>query len=55
MIAAHSLPPPHSVTPAVPIVPEHWLLVLRPREDAPLLEYTSPLRIRTRVRYPWER
>ena len=38
-----------------PVVPEHWLLVLLPNEVAPVLEYTTPLRRPTHVRYPWER
>ena len=36
-------------------VPEHWLLVLRRKEVAPVLEYTTPIRRPTHVRYPWER
>ena len=37
------------------IVPGTWLLVLQPREAAPLLEHSTPRRRPERVRYPWER
>ena len=36
-------------------VPGTWLLILQPREAAPLLEHTTPRRRPERVRYPWER
>lgn len=48
--AAHIwTPPPRAV------VPSAWLLVLQRAEVAPPLEHTTPRRVPTRVRFPWER
>ena len=48
--AAHIWAPPAPV-----VVPSTWLLVLQKNEIAPPLEHTTPRRIPTRVRFPWER
>ena len=50
----HPRTPPALANTAAP-VPEWWLLVLSHREVAPPLEHTTPRRIPTRVRFPWER
>ena len=36
-------------------VPAHWVLVLRMHEQAPEQPHTTPRKVPTTVRFPWDR